>query len=135
MWWIRQGCKIRKNCNIYYSCHVEKHNFGFVVGRSLRRIVSGLNPVAKIYIKAKFHNISLFCEHAPTELNNGAVKDAFYANLDLYDKCPAHDIKLVLGEFNPKAGQEGIFGSTVGQFSSLHSTTGDFDNLSQILPR
>ena len=51
------------------------------------------------------------------------VKDAFYANLeDLYDKCPAHDIKIVLGDFNAKVGQEGIFGPTVGQFS-LHSTT------------
>ena len=58
--------------------------------------------LAKIRIKAKFHNISLFCEHAPTELNNGAVKDAFYANLDLYDKCPADDIKIVLEDFNAK---------------------------------
>ena len=52
-----------------------------------------------------------------------AVKDAFYANLeDLYDKCPVHDIKISLGDFNAKVGQEGIFGPTVGQFS-LHSTT------------
>ena len=43
---------------------------------------------------AKFHNISLICAHA------------FYANLeDLYDKCPAHDIKIVLGDFNAKVVQ------------------------------
>ena len=61
--------------------------------------------------------------HASTEEKDNAVKDAFYANLeDLYDKCPAHDIKIVLVEFNAEVGQEGIFGPTVGQFS-LHSTT------------
>ena len=89
--------------------------------------LSGFSPVngslAKIRIKIKFHNISLICEHAPTEEKDDAVKDAFYVNLeDLYVKCPAHDIKIVFGNFNAKVGQEGMFGSIVGQFS-LHSTT------------
>ena len=62
--------------------------------------------LAKIRIKAKLHNISLFFAHAPTEEKYDAVKDAFYANLeDLYDKCPAHDIKIVLGDFNAKVVQ------------------------------
>ena len=61
--------------------------------------------------------------YAATEEKDDAVKDAFYANLeDLFDKYPAHDIKIVLGDFNAKVGQEGIFGPTVGQFS-LYSTT------------
>ena len=34
----------------------------------------------------------------PREEKDNAVKDAFYANIvDLYDKCLAHDIKIVLG--------------------------------------
>ena len=53
--------------------------------------------------------------HAPTEAKHVAVKNAFYTNLEnLCDKCPAHDIKIVFGDFNEKVGQEGIFGSTVG---------------------
>ena len=61
--------------------------------------------------------------HASTEEKDDAVKDAFYANLeDLYDKWPAHNIKIVLGDFNAKVGQEVFFGPAVGQFS-LHSTT------------
>ena len=56
-------------------------------------------------VKAKFHNISLLCAHAPIEEKDDAVKDAFYGNLeDLYDKCPAHDIKIVLGDFTAKVG-------------------------------
>ena len=49
------------------------------------------------------------------EEKDDAVKDAFYANLEhLNDKFPAHDINIVLGDFNTKVGQEGIFGPTVG---------------------
>ena len=34
------------------------------------------------------------------------VKNAFYANQeDLYDKCPAHDIKIVPEDFNAKVRQ------------------------------
>ena len=54
--------------------------------------------------KEKFNNISLIW-HAPKEEKDDALKDAFYANLeDLYDKFPAHDIKIVLGDFNAKVG-------------------------------
>ena len=80
-----------------------------MVGRSLRDIVSGFTSVnerlAKIHIKVKFHNISLICAHASIKEKDDEVKDAFYANLeDLYDKCPTHDIKIVLGDFNAKVG-------------------------------
>ena len=90
-------------------------------------IVSDFTPLnellAKIRIKAKFHNISLICTRATTKEKDDAVKDAFYPNLeDLHDKCPAHDIKIVLGDFNMKIRQEGMFCPTFGQFS-LHSTT------------
>ncbi|XP_043949724.1 craniofacial development protein 2-like [Drosophila biarmipes] len=52
-----------------------------------------------------------------------AVKDAFYARLeDTYDRCPVHDGKLILGDFNAKVGRERIFDPTVGLFS-LHETT------------
>ena len=87
----------------------------------------GFTPVnerqVKIDIKANFQNISLSCAHSPAEVKDDAVKDAFFANLeDLYGKCPPLDLKIVLGAFNAKVGQEDIFGPTVAQFS-LHSTT------------
>lgn len=129
MRWIGQGCLKKNNCDIYYSCHPERHEFGcgFVVGAKLRRRVSHFTPInerlATIRITAKFFNISLICAHAPTEEKDDVAKDTFYAELDrAYGRCPSHDIKILLGDFNAKVGQEGIFGTTVGRFS-LHETT------------
>ncbi|XP_043064519.1 uncharacterized protein LOC122320475 [Drosophila ficusphila] len=121
--------KGQENCDIYYSCHTERHEFGcgFVVGAKLRHRVSHFLPIneriAIIRISAKFFNISLICVHAPTEEKDDATKDAFYAELDRsYGRCPSHDIKILLGDFNAKIGRESVFGATVGQFS-LHETT------------
>ena len=51
--------------------------------------------------------------------------ETFYDKLEAaYDKCPKHDVKLVLGDFNAKVGKEEIFGQTVGKFS-LHEITND----------
>ena len=104
MRWIGQRCKRLAFYDVYYSCHVDKHEFecGFVVNKRLRHLISVFTPVneriATIRIKAKFYNISLICGHAATEEK---VKDAFYAKPeDVYDKCPAHDAKIVLGNFN-----------------------------------
>ena len=110
---------------MYYSCHIDKHEFGcgFVVSKRLRHLVSGFTPVTKriatILIRAKFYNISLICAHAPMEEKDDVVKDAFYAKLD---KCQAHDAKIILGDNNAKVGREGIFGLMIGQFS-LHEHT------------
>ncbi|XP_073814500.1 uncharacterized protein [Musca autumnalis] len=116
---------------LYYSCHDTKHEFGcgFVVGRRLKHLVSSFTPVnerlATIRFKAKFFNISFICAHAPTEDKDEQTKDIFYESLEeTYDRCPAHDIKIVLGDFNAKIGKENIFGQTVGKFS-LHSETSD----------
>ncbi|XP_060665754.1 uncharacterized protein LOC132798055 [Drosophila nasuta] len=57
------------------------------------------------------------------EEKDDAAKDAFYARLeDTYDRCPNHDVKIILGDFNAKVGRERIFDRTVAQFS-LHETT------------
>ena len=129
MRWTGHGCARRNICDIYYSCHEKKHEFGcgFVVGKRLRHLVSRFTPVseriASIRIKGKFFNISLICVHAPTEDKDDEVKDMFYELLeDTYDRCPGHDIKIVLGDFNGKVGGETVFQPTIGKFS-LHTTS------------
>ena len=86
-----------------------------MVSKRLHHLVSGFTPVneriATIRIRAKFFNISLICAHASTEEKDDVVKDALYSELeDVYDKCPAHDAKIVLGDFSAKVEWEGIFG-------------------------
>ncbi|XP_051859298.1 uncharacterized protein LOC127565328 [Drosophila albomicans] len=85
----------------------------------LLRLQLRMRPVACPAATLSF----LICAHAPTEEKDDATKDAFYAELDrAYGRCPSHDIKILLGDFNAKVGREDIFGATVGRFS-LHETT------------
>ena len=70
--------------------------------------------IATIHINAKFYNISLIFAHAPMEEKDDVVKDAFYVKLeDAYDMFPAHEAKIVLGDFIAKVGREGISGPIV----------------------
>ena len=131
MRWMGQGSKEKGSCKIYYSCHVSKHEFGvgFVVGERLRDSVLQFTPVnerlAALRIKGKFFNISLICAHAPTEEKDDLTKEEFYERLnEVYERCPHHDVKIVLGDFNAKVGKEPIFGQTIGKYS-LHAQTSD----------
>ena len=79
--------------------------------------------IATVRVRAKFYNISLICDHEPREEKDDVIKDAFLPKLeDVYDKYPAHDAKIVLGDINAKIGRESISGSIVGQFN-LHAIT------------
>ncbi|XP_043947307.1 uncharacterized protein LOC122817927 [Drosophila biarmipes] len=112
MRWTGQGCSKRANCDIYYSCHAERREFGcgFVVSRRLRHHVSDFTPVserlATIRVEARFFNLSIICAHARTEEKDDALKDAFYSRLeDTYDRCTDDDVKLILRDFNAKVGR------------------------------
>ncbi|XP_054082831.1 craniofacial development protein 2 isoform X1 [Zeugodacus cucurbitae] len=127
--WTGHGRKKVGPCDIYYSGHIKERKFGvgFVVGERLRRRVLAFTPVderlATIRIKARFFNITLICAHAPTEEKDDVTKDAFYERLErTYERCPRHDVKVVLGDFNARVGKEGVFGTTAGKFS-LHDET------------
>ena len=113
MRWLGQGCKRLAYCDVYYSCQVDKHKFGFVVSKRLHHPVSGFTPVNEIAtfrIRSKFYNLSIICAHVPSKEKDDVLKDAFYAALeDVCDKCPALDAKIVLEDFNAKVGREGIF--------------------------
>ena len=47
MRWTGQGCKRLASCDVYYSCHVGKHEFGceYVVNKRLNHLVSGFTSV------------------------------------------------------------------------------------------
>jgi endonuclease/exonuclease/phosphatase family metal-dependent hydrolase len=51
--------------------------------------------------------------------------DSFYGSLEKgYDKCPHNDIKLIMGDFNAKNGQEDTLKPTTGKHS-IHKDRND----------
>jgi hypothetical protein len=63
--------------------------------------------------------------HAPCEDKGDDVKGRFYEELGrLFDQFPRYDMKILLGDFNAKAGRENIFKSTIGN-ESLHEISND----------
>ena len=44
------------------------------------------------------------------ENKSDTEKDAFYDGLrNLYDACPKHDVKLIIGDLNAQIGKEAIY--------------------------
>ena len=133
MRWVGQGRTNLRSCDVYYSTHASRHEFGccFAVSGDLRKLVSRFIAVderlAAMRIKAKYFYISFICTNAPTKDKDGTTKDAVYDKLEvLHNRCPRADIKILVGDFNAKVRRESIFGSTVGKHS-LHEKTSDND--------
>ena len=90
MRWTGQGQTSLSFCDVYYSGHASRHEFGcgFAVRYDLRNLVSRFTAVderlAAIRIKAKYFYISIICAHASTEDKDDTTKDAFYNKLDQF---------------------------------------------------
>ncbi|XP_058447671.1 craniofacial development protein 2-like [Malaya genurostris] len=118
----------RGNHTIYQSCG-NTHELGtafMVVGEIQKRVI-GWWPVSdricRLRIKGRFFNISIINVHSPHLGSSDDDKDEFYAQLEReYDRCPRHDIKIVIGDFNAQVGQEVEFRPVVGRFSAHQQT-------------
>jgi len=63
--------------------------------------------------------------HAPSEKKSYESKGSFYEELEqMFDHFPKYHMKMLLGNFNAKAGKENIFKPTIGQ-ESLHQDSKD----------
>ncbi|XP_024884391.1 uncharacterized protein LOC112462706 [Temnothorax curvispinosus] len=97
----------------------QKHflGVGFVVHKDLRDNIMEFRPVSDrvctIRIKTKFFNLSLINVHAETKEKEDSTKDSFYIVFyilysileQVYDTTPSNDIKMMLGDLNPKIGR------------------------------
>ncbi|XP_050742432.1 craniofacial development protein 2-like [Drosophila biarmipes] len=116
--WTGQGCSKRANCDIYYSCHAERREFGcgLVVTRRLRHHVSNFTPVSErldtIRVKTRLFNFARTLRRR---------RRTMLLRIHI-QTLPDHDVELILGDFNAKVGRKRIFDPTVGRFS-LHETT------------
>ena len=63
--------------------------------------------------------------YASTEDKDDIIKDSFYEELEqTFDQFPRYHMKILLGDFNAKVGQEDIFKPTIGK-ESLHKISND----------
>ena len=89
MRWTGHGRTNLSSCDVYYSGHASRQEFGcgFAVGKSLRHFVSRFTAVderlAVIRIKAKYLYISFICAHVPTEDKADTAKDSFYDKIEV----------------------------------------------------
>jgi exonuclease III len=112
--WLGNGTLEKKNCVIFYSRNPKRHvlGVGFYVNTRFLPNILRFEPVSdrlcSIRVCGKFRNYSIINVHAPTEDKDDEEKDKFYLELEtIYSRCPKHDIKMVLGDFNAKIGKEG----------------------------
>jgi hypothetical protein len=73
-----------------------------------------------IILRGRWCYIVVLNVHVPTADKSDNVKDSFYVELEhVFDKFPKYHMKILLGDFNAKAGKGGIFKPTIGN-ESLH---------------
>jgi hypothetical protein len=81
--------------------------------------------ICSLRMRGKFSNFTVILVHAPNREKNKLVEDSLYDKLNqIYQRIPAHDTKIIVGNFNTKIGREGIFKPVIGSWS-LHETSNE----------
>jgi exonuclease III len=111
MRWIGSGTTEKKNWIIFYSCDNKEHKLGtgFVIHNKVKHLIMDFQPKSPrmcwLGIRGKLFNYGIINLHAPTEDKSDTEKDALYDGLrNLYDACPKHDVKLIIGDLNAQIG-------------------------------
>ncbi|XP_063691252.1 uncharacterized protein LOC134823648 [Bolinopsis microptera] len=90
---------------------VRREGVGVVLSKKMKNTLISYTPVSGRVMTARLHskhiNISVTVVYAPTEDAEISLKDSFYKELnDVQSGLPAHDIKIVLGDFNARVGRD-----------------------------
>ncbi|XP_041781999.1 uncharacterized protein LOC121598784 [Anopheles merus] len=120
----------RSNCTIYQSGgETRELGTAFMVLGAMQQRVIGWWPInermCRLRIRGRFFNLSIINVHSPHIGSTYDEKEAFYTQLEReYDRCPKHDVKVVIGDLNAQVGQEEAYKPTIGSFS-VHQLTND----------
>jgi hypothetical protein len=89
---------------------------------ALRRVEFISDRMSYIILRGRWCNVIVLNVHVPCEDKGDDVKDSFYEELGrVFDQFPRYDMKILLDDFNAKAGRENVFKPTIGN-ESLHET-------------
>lgn len=122
--WNEKGILNLKDRTIFYGECNDRRQFGtgFAVHKSIAPLVTefkSTNPrMLTLTIKGQFFDITFLNGHAPMDEKAPQEKDEFYEHLEqILNETPRNRIRIVLGDFNAKLGEENIFRATIGNHS------------------
>jgi hypothetical protein len=108
------------NDKLIYSGN-ESNSFGisFLIDRSYKQAAMNFEAaderVCSLRLRGKFNNFAVILVHAPNKEKDNLVNDPLYNKLNkLYQRIPAHDTNIIVGNFNTKIGREAIFKPVIG---------------------
>ncbi|KAJ4447111.1 hypothetical protein ANN_09111 [Periplaneta americana] len=116
---------------LYYGEGNNNHQLGtgFFVHKRIKSAVKKVEFISDrlsyLVLKGRWCDIIVINAHASTEEKDDHIKDSFYEELEhTFDQLPRFHMKILLGDFNAKVGQEDIFRPTIGK-ESLYVTSSD----------
>jgi hypothetical protein len=92
---------------------------------AVKRIEFLSGRMSYITLKGHWCDIIVFNVHAPNEDKDDVTKDSFYKELEqVFDQFTGYHMKILMGHFNAKVGEEDIFKPIIGS-NSLHEASND----------
>jgi hypothetical protein len=92
---------------------------------AVKRVEFVSDRMAYITLKGRWCDVIVLNMHAPTEDKDDDINDSFYEELEqIFDQFPTYHMKILLGDFNGKVGEEGIFKPIIGN-ESIHEASND----------